>query len=85
MCGFVGFTNHIDNSNVVLGEMLDKIKHRGPDAEGTYIDEDIALGHRRLSITMFPRQAHSRCTARTAIWHCCSTARSITIRRFVPV
>ena len=50
MCGFVGFTNHIDNSNVVLGEMLDKIKHRGPDAEGTYIDEDIALGHRRLSI-----------------------------------
>ena len=33
MCGFVGFTNHIDNSNVVLGEMLDKIKHRGPDAE----------------------------------------------------
>lgn len=29
MCGFVGFTNHIDNSNVVLGEMLDKIKHRG--------------------------------------------------------
>ena len=50
MCGFVGFTNHIDNSNAVLGEMLDKIKHRGPDAEGTYIDEDIALGHRRLSI-----------------------------------
>ena len=50
MCGFVGFTNHIDNSNVVLGEMLDKIKHRGPDAEGTYIDENIALGHRRLSI-----------------------------------
>ncbi|MGN1225334.1 MAG: asparagine synthase (glutamine-hydrolyzing), partial [Ruminococcus sp.] len=27
-----------------------RIKHRGPDAEGTYIDEDIALGHRRLSI-----------------------------------
>ena len=50
MCGFVGFTNHIANSNVVLGEMLDKIKHRGPAAEGTYIDEDIALGHRRLSI-----------------------------------
>ena len=37
MCGFVGFTNHIDNSNRVLQEMLDKIKHRGPDAEGTYI------------------------------------------------
>ena len=50
MCGFTGFTNYIDNSNVVLKEMLDKIKHRGPDAEGSYIDDDIALGHRRLSI-----------------------------------
>lgn len=30
--------------------MMDKIKHRGPDAEGKYIDADIALGHRRLSI-----------------------------------
>ena len=50
MCGFVGFANKIDNSNKVLCDMLDAIKHRGPDAEGTYIDDDIALGHRRLSI-----------------------------------
>ena len=50
MCGFVGFTNHIDNSNRVLGDMMDKIKHRGPDSEGRYIDEDIAIGFRRLSI-----------------------------------
>ncbi len=50
MCGIVGFTNCIDNSNVVLEKMMDRIKHRGPDAAGKYIDEDIALGHRRLSI-----------------------------------
>jgi asparagine synthase (glutamine-hydrolysing) len=50
MCGIVGFTNNIDNSNVVIGEMMDRIKHRGPDAEGKYVDEDIAFGHRRLSI-----------------------------------
>ena len=50
MCGIVGFTNNIDNSNDVLEKMMDRIKHRGPDAEGKYIDEDIALGHRRLSI-----------------------------------
>ena len=25
MCGIVGFTNHIDNSNVVLSKMMDKI------------------------------------------------------------
>lgn len=50
MCGIVGFTNDIDDSNEVLGRMMDRIRHRGPDAEGKYIDEDIALGHRRLSI-----------------------------------
>lgn len=50
MCGFVGFTNAIDNSNKILGEMMDKIRHRGPDSEGRYIDECIAMGFRRLSI-----------------------------------
>ncbi|MDE5770136.1 MAG: asparagine synthase (glutamine-hydrolyzing) [Ruminococcus sp.] len=50
MCGITGFTNDIDNSNAVLGSMMDRIRHRGPDAEGKYIDEGIALGHRRLSI-----------------------------------
>ncbi len=30
--------------------MNEKIKHRGPDGEGFYIDENISLGHRRLSI-----------------------------------
>ncbi len=50
MCGFVGFTNYIDNSNLVIGNMMDRIKHRGPDSEGKYVDEDIAMGFRRLSI-----------------------------------
>ena len=50
MCGIVGFTNKINDSDAVLGKMMDRIRHRGPDAEGKYIDEDIALGHRRLSI-----------------------------------
>ena len=50
MCGIVGFTNNISNSDEVLGKMMDRIKHRGPDAYGKYIDDDIALGHRRLSI-----------------------------------
>lgn len=50
MCGFIGFTNPKRNADSVLGEMLNKIKHRGPDAEGRYIDDDVALGHRRLSI-----------------------------------
>ena len=50
MCGFVGFTNKINDASIVLAKMMDRIKHRGPDSDGKYVDEQIAMGFRRLSI-----------------------------------
>ncbi|WP_251391196.1 asparagine synthase (glutamine-hydrolyzing) [Mediterraneibacter agrestimuris] len=50
MCGFAGFVGGVENRNQVLTAMMDTIVHRGPDSEGRYIDEDAALGFRRLSI-----------------------------------
>ena len=50
MCGFAGFTNFIKDNGTVLEKMMDRIVHRGPDSAGKYVDEDIALGFRRLSI-----------------------------------
>ncbi|MBR3969333.1 MAG: asparagine synthase (glutamine-hydrolyzing) [Clostridia bacterium] len=50
MCGFVGFTNYIADDGRVLGHMMNAIVHRGPDSAGIYLDKDIALGFRRLSI-----------------------------------
>ena len=50
MCGIVGFTNKVADAESVIEKMMDRIKHRGPDASGKYVDEGIALGHRRLSI-----------------------------------
>ena len=50
MCGFVGFTNRIVDRGEVLTEMMNRIIHRGPDSDGKFIDEDVALGFRRLSI-----------------------------------
>ncbi|WP_124101080.1 asparagine synthase (glutamine-hydrolyzing) [Ruminococcus sp. Marseille-P6503] len=50
MCGFVGFTNKINDASIVLGKMMDRIKHRGPDSDGKYVDEQVAMGFRRLSI-----------------------------------
>lgn len=52
MCGIVGQLN-FDNSPVspiILKKMTDVIKHRGPDGEGHWIEENIGFGHRRLSI-----------------------------------
>ncbi len=50
MCGFVGFTNYINDNGNVLQKMMNRIVHRGPDSEGQFVDSDIALGFRRLSI-----------------------------------
>ncbi len=50
MCGIVGFSCPNDNAETILSEMMERIRHRGPDSGGMYLNEDIALGHRRLSI-----------------------------------
>ncbi|MGH9810916.1 MAG: asparagine synthase (glutamine-hydrolyzing), partial [Terriglobia bacterium] len=34
----------------VLGRMTDAMAHRGPDGEGTFVDGNVGLGHRRLSL-----------------------------------
>jgi asparagine synthase (glutamine-hydrolysing) len=47
MCGIVGFNW---DDKILLSKMMESIKHRGPDQKGVYIDENISLGSRRLSI-----------------------------------
>lgn len=53
MCGFAALISNQRNSPDFQGlirNMTDAMVHRGPDAEGHYSDECVALGHRRLSI-----------------------------------
>ncbi len=47
MCGICGF-NFEDRK--LVKEMADVLSHRGPDSDGIYIDKNISLGHKRLSI-----------------------------------
>jgi asparagine synthase (glutamine-hydrolysing) len=52
MCGICGIYHR--NGRPVMPEKLERmmsvIAHRGPDGQGSYINGEIALGHRRLSI-----------------------------------
>lgn len=52
MCGIAGLIclNGEPVSPVTLKTMTKRIEHRGPDGEGHWIENNIALGHRRLSI-----------------------------------
>ncbi len=51
IAGFVDFNGHLkEEAERALKAMTDVISHRGPDAQGQYVDNFAALGHRRLSI-----------------------------------
>lgn len=50
MCGVAGLITR-DKINIdILREMVNSLKHRGPDDTGLYIDNNIGLAHSRLSI-----------------------------------
>ena len=52
MCGIAGIINHHADPEAgrILSAMNQAQAHRGPDDSGTYLDDEVALGHRRLSI-----------------------------------
>ncbi|MGA2681837.1 MAG: asparagine synthase (glutamine-hydrolyzing) [Candidatus Bathyarchaeia archaeon] len=55
MCGINGF-NFVDKHRA---EVMNKaIKHRGPDDEGVFADENVTLGHVRLAIIDLSKAGH---------------------------
>lgn len=52
MCGFVGFSSKVEavEKSKIIKKMTEVIHHRGPDSDGFYTDDQVALGFRRLSI-----------------------------------
>ena len=62
MCGIAGIISpNIKGKEKIIGDMVAKIFHRGPDDDGFYVDENVALGMRRLSIIDLP-------TGKQPIW-----------------
>lgn len=53
MCGICGILN-LNTDNLVLSDQITKMNnqmvHRGPDADGIFVEKNIGLGHRRLKI-----------------------------------
>ena len=55
MCGIAGWINldgktSKNGGEAVLHAMCERMKHRGPDSEGLWVENQVALGMRRLSI-----------------------------------
>jgi asparagine synthase (glutamine-hydrolysing) len=53
MCGIAGFRTRSaavgDNADL-LSQMLDRLRHRGPDHKGVYCDKAVGLGNQRLKV-----------------------------------
>src|SRR5690349_19336396 len=52
MCGIAGILNlkRQPVEKKMLTGMTNCLAHRGPDADGFFVDHEVGLGHRRLSI-----------------------------------
>lgn len=50
ICGKIEFEQDKSVSEVLIRDMLDSIRHRGPDDQGVYLSPQVGLGHARLSI-----------------------------------
>ncbi len=53
MCGLTGLYafNEAGRFNLInLQQTIDMVAHRGPDAQGSFFDERVGLGHRRLAV-----------------------------------
>lgn len=53
MCGITGFIDRkqsYEDAEELIDKMCQQIRHRGPDEQGTWVGDGIALGMRRLSI-----------------------------------
>ena len=52
MCGIAGLVGSFPEreSRLSMERMLDLVAHRGPDGQGIFVEGQVSLGHRRLSI-----------------------------------
>ncbi len=56
MCGIAGIV--ADDATSYINSMTNAISHRGPDDSGSYFHNNLALGHRRLSIQDLSANGH---------------------------
>ncbi len=71
MCGICGIYHLDQNQDVsedVLIKMRDLMTHRGPDDAGIYLNGNIGLGHRRLSIIDLSGSPQPMCNEDGTIW-----------------
>ncbi|MBN2092539.1 hypothetical protein JW964_23155, partial [candidate division KSB1 bacterium] len=71
MCGICGILNFNRNEKVdesIVRQMCKVITHRGPDDEGVYVQENVGIGMRRLSIIDLSGGHQPICNEDGTVW-----------------
>ena len=72
MCGIAGFIQREPPTDALIGRMLGRLAHRGPDGAGVWRDSSagwhVVLGHRRLAVLDLEGGAQPLSTADGSIW-----------------
>lgn len=68
ICGKVAFDRDAPVERELIEGMLAEIRHRGPDDEGIYLNSQVGLGHRRLSIIDLQGGHQPLCNEDGTVW-----------------
>jgi len=68
MCGISGFFFPGPAGDELVSRMISSIRYRGPDEAGIYLDDDIAMGHCRLSIVGLNDGIQPICNEDATLW-----------------
>jgi asparagine synthase (glutamine-hydrolysing) len=71
VCGIAGIMNMAAKEppgQALITSMISPLRHRGPDESGIYLDEQIALGHLRLSIIAIGGGTQPICNENGKLW-----------------
>ena len=70
MCGIAGIFNHRSpaEAEILVSRMVSALRHRGPDETGLYVDQNVCLGHARLSILGLETGTQPICNRDKSLW-----------------
>ena len=71
MCGIVGYLGEAGDRHDdrwLLGRMVDRLSHRGPDEKGFHVGSGMGLGHARLSIIDLAEGRQPMANAERTVW-----------------
>ena len=68
ICGIINLNSGAPPDKALLLKMMGRLRHRGPDSSGYYRDDQVGMGHTRLSIIDLETGSQPLCNEDGTLW-----------------